>query len=204
MKKRSVLLDYFVKYKKIYITIILLFILGICIGVLYINTVNKEKIDTLSVYVNDLVKNIKETKQLDNQNALINSIIKNCKDIGIIWILGCTIIGSYLIYIILIYDGFKLGYSISTFICILGTKKGIVFSLASLLLQNIIYIPIIFLIAESSIKMYKQTYKNRANIKREFIRHFIILLICLFFGVVASFIEVYFSTKLLKIFKEIF
>lgn len=204
MKKRSVLLDYFVKYKKTYITIILLFILGICIGVLYINTVNKEKIDTLSVYVNDLVKNIKETKQLDNQNALINSIIKNCKDIGIIWILGCTIIGSYLIYIILIYDGFKLGYSISTFICILGTKKGIVFSLASLLLQNIIYIPIIFLIAESSIKMYKQTYKNRANIKREFIRHFIILLICLFFGVVASFIEVYFSTKLLKIFKEIF
>lgn len=203
MKKRSVLLDYFVKYKKTYITIILLFILGICIGVLYINTVNKEKIDTLSVYVNDLVKNIKETKQLDNQNALINSIIKNCKDIGIIWILGCTIIGSYLIYIILIYDGFKLGYSISTFICILGTKKGIVFSLASLLLQNIIYIPIIFLIAESSIKMYKQTYKNRANIKREFIRHFIILLICLFFGVVASFIEVYFSTKLLKIFKEI-
>ena len=203
MKKRSVLLDYFVKYKKTYITIILLFILGICIGVLYINTINKEKIDTLSVYVNDLVKNIKETKQLDNQNALINSIIKNCKDIGIIWILGCTIIGSYLIYIILIYDGFKLGYSISTFICILGTKKGIVFSLASLLLQNIIYIPIIFLIAESSIKMYKQTYKNRANIKREFIRHFIILLICLFFGVVASFIEVYFSTKLLKIFKEI-
>lgn len=204
MKKRSVLLDYFVKYKKTYITIILLFILGICIGVLYINTINKEKIDTLSVYVNDLVKNIKETKQLDNQNVLINSIIKNCKDIGIIWILGCTIIGSYLIYIILIYDGFKLGYSISTFICILGTKKGIVFSLVSLLLQNIIYIPIIFLIAESSIKMYKQTYKNRANIKREFIRHFIILLICLFFGVVASFIEVYFSTKLLKIFKEIF
>ena len=204
MKKRSVLLDYFVKYKKTYIIIILLFILGICIGVLYINTVNKEKIDTLSVYVNDLVKNIKETKQLDNQNALINSIIKNCKDIGIIWILWCTIIGSYLIYIILIYDGFKLGYSISTFICILGTKKGIVFSLASFLLQNIIYIPIIFLIAESSIKMYKQTYKNRANIKIEFIRHFIILLICLFFGVVASFIEVYFSTKLLKIFKEIF
>ena len=204
MKKRSVLLDYFVKYKKTYITIILLFILGICIGVLYINTINKEKLDTFSVYVNDLVKYIKETKQLDNQNALINSIIKNCKDIGIIWILGCTIIGSYLIYIILIYDGFKLGYSISTFICILGTKKGIVFSLVSLLLQNIIYIPIIFLIAESSIKMYKQTYKNRANIKREFIRHFIILLICLFFGVVASFIEVYFSTKLLKIFKEIF
>ena len=203
MKKRSVLLDYFVKYKKTYIIIILLFILGICIGVLYINTVNKEKIDTLSVYVNDLVKNIKETKQLDNQNALINSIIENCKDIGIIWILWCTIIGSYLIYIILIYDGFKLGYSISTFICILGTKKGIVFSLASLLLQNIIYIPIIFLIAESSIKMYKQTYKNRANIKIEFIRHFIILLICLFFGVVASFLEVYFSTKLLKIFKEI-
>ena len=204
MKRKSILLEYFKKYKITYIIIISLFLIGVFIGVIYINMSNEEKIQNLTEYVIGLVNSVKNYTYVKEQNTLVKSIFENSKDIIIIWFLGCTIIGSYFVYISVAYHGFKLGYTIATFIYILGTKKGLIFSLSSLLFQNIIYIPTIFLIAESSIKMCKKTHENRNNIKREFVRHLIILFICLGFGIVSSFVEIYFSTKILKIFKEIF
>ena len=203
MKKKSVLLEYFIKYKITYIKIIIVFFIGIILGVIVINTAGEEKILNLTEYVNDLVKNIKNKENINYQNSLLVSIGKNIKTMGILWILGCTIISSIFVYFNIGYQGFKLGYTISTFILILGTKKGLIFSLSSLLLQNIILIPILFLLSESGIKLCNEIQKNRNNIKRELLRHFIIFIICIAFSIVSSFIEVYFSTKLLIFFKEI-
>lgn len=203
MKRKSILLEYINKYKITYIILVSLFLIGVFAGVIYINMSSEEKIKNLTQYVNQIINNIKNYTETKETNSFINSIFKNSKDIIIIWFLGCTVIGSYFVYISIVYHGFKIGYTISTFIYILGTKKGIIFSLSSLLLQNIIYIPTLFFIAESSIKICKQTYKNRNNLKKEFIRHFVILLICLSLGMTSSFVETCFSTKILKIFKEI-
>ena len=203
MKKKSVLLEYFIKYKITYIKIITVFFIGIILGVIVINTASEEKILNLNEYVNELVQNVKNKENIDYQNSLLVSIGKNIKTMGILWILGCTIISSIFVYFNVGYQGFKLGYTISTFILILGTKKGLIFSLSSLLLQNLILIPMIFLLSESGIKLCNETQKNRNNIKRELLRHFIIFIICIALSIVSSFIEVYFSTKLLIFFKEI-
>ena len=203
MKKKSVLLEYFIKYKITYIKIIIVFFIGIILGVIVINTAGEEKILNLTEYVNDLVKNIKNKENINYQNSLLISIGKNIKTMGILWILGCTIISSIFVYFNIGYQGFKLAYTISTFILILGTKKGLIFSLSSLLLQNTILIPILFLLSESGIKLCNEIQKNRNNIKRELLRHFIIFIICIAFSILSSFIEVYFSTKLLIFFKEI-
>ena len=176
MKKKSVLLEYFIKYKITYIKIIIVFFIGIILGVIVINTAGEEKILNLTEYVNDLVKNIKNKENINYQNSLLVSIGKNIKTMGILWILGCTIISSIFVYFNIGYQGFKLGYTISTFILILGTKKGLIFSLSSLLLQNIILIPILFLLSESGIKLCNEIQKNRNNIKRELLRHFIIFI----------------------------
>ena len=203
MKRNRILLDYISKYKATYMIIASLFLIGVLIGVIYINIANQEKIENLSLYVYELINNVKNNIYKTPMNSIINSIFKNSREIIIIWFLGCTVIGNYFIYTSITYQGFKIGYTIATFINILGTKKGIIVSLSSLLFQNIIYIPTLFLIGESSIKMCRQTYKNRNNLKREFIRHFLILIICLILGTVASCIELYFSTKILIFFKEI-
>lgn len=203
MKRKSILVEYINKYKITYIIIISLFLIGVLIGVIYINMSNQEKIENLTEYVTVLIDNVKNYNSTTQINSIINSIFKNSREIIIIWFLGCTVIGSYFVYIAITYHGFKIGYTIAAFIYILGTKKGMIVSLSSLLFQNIIYIPTLFLIAESSIKMCKQTYKNRNNIKKEFIRHLLILIICLVLGMVASCLEICFSTKILKFFKEI-
>ena len=203
MKKKSVLLEYFIKYKMTYIKIIAVFFIGVILGVIVINTAGEEKILNLTEYVNELVQNVKNKENINYPNSLLVSIGKNIKTMGILWILGCTIISSIFVYFNIGYQGFKLGYTISTFILILGTKKGLIFSLSSLLLQNIILIPTIFLLSESGIKLCNEIQKNRNNIKRELLRHFIIFIICIAFSIVSSFIEIYFSTKLLIFFKEI-
>ena len=204
MNRKNTLLSYFEKYKTTYIIIASLFLIGVIIGVIYINMAGEEKVQKLIEYVNNLLKNLKNKNYGQNQNFFIKSIIQNWKSISIIWLLGCTAIGSFLVYFLLIYRGFKIGYTIATIIYVLGNKKGIIFSIASLLFQNVIFIPTLFLISESSIKMCKQFYKNRSNIKRELIRHFIILIVCLIFCIVSSFLEVYVSTNFLKFFREIF
>lgn len=203
MKKKSILLEYFIKYKITYIKIISVFFIGIIIGVIVINTAGEQKISNLTGYVNELVENIKSKENIDYKNSLLVSIGKNLKSIGILWILGCTIISSIFVYFNVGYQGFKLGYTISTFILILGTKKGLIFSLSSLLLQNIILIPTIFLLSESGIKLCNEIQKNRNNIRRELVRHFVIFIISIVLIVISSFIEVYFSTKILIFFKKI-
>ena len=203
MNKNSVLVEYFMKYKMIYMKIIIVFFIGIIIGVAVINAAKEEKILNLTEYVKELVQNVKNKDNIDYSNSFLVSIVKNIKTIGILWIFGYTIISSIFVYLNIGYQGFKLGYTISTFILILGMKKGIILSLSSLLLQNIIFIPTLFLLSESGIKLCNEIKKNRNNIKRELWRHFIIFMLCICLIILSSFIEVYFSTKILIFFKEI-
>lgn len=94
-----------------------------------------------------------------------------------------------------------MGYTISAFISVLGIQKGLAFIISNLLLQNIIFIPVILAISVSGFKLYKSIIKDkrRENIKIEIIRHTVfcfIMLICL---IISSIIEVFISNNLLKI-----
>ena len=82
----------------------------------------------------------------------------------------------------------------------MGTGKGLSFVLIALLLQNIIFIPAILGIAVSGLKLYKSIVKDKRkeNVKIEILRHTIFSLIMLIVLAVASIIEIFISTNLLK------
>lgn len=62
----------------------------------------------------------------------------------------------------------------------------------------------LFILSESGIKLYKNLkYDKYVNIKLEFLRHTVIMMITLVVAIVASFIEVYGSTNFLIFFKKI-
>ena len=126
----------------------------------------------------------------------------NFSIVFLIWILGSTIIGSYLIYIIIAYKGFSIGYTISAIIASLGIKGGSVFVFSSLLIQNVIFLPAIFILAENAAKFYRRIMKSSVNIKTELARYTIVMLIVIVFSVIASIVEVYISTNLLIFLKK--
>ena len=132
---------------------------------------------------------------------LQNSIKQNILLALIIWFFGTTVIGMPVVFGMVIYRGFSLGYTISLSILTLGFSKGLAFILVSLLLQSILFIPAILALAVSGFKLYKSIIKDkrRENIKLEIIRHTIFSVIMLLVLIISSVIEAFVSMKGLKI-----
>lgn len=205
MKIKSVFFEYLKANKKTFLALLMLFFIGIILGIVFINNANESQIQEITLYVNSLKDNIKSAQTVNKSVLLMQSLKQNLIFVLIIWFLGCTILGSFLIYIAIIYKGFSIGYTISAIIATLGVKSGIIFTFCSLFLQNLIFLPIIFIMSESGIKLYSDLKKNRfLNVKREFLRHTLIMLISICFVIISSFIEVYMSTNFLIFFKEIY
>ena len=200
---KKVLIEYIIRNKKNFIIIAILFCIGIAAGIFLVNNSNEIQRQELNEYITSLIKKIKETNNVNNFELLMLSIKENVTIILIIWFLGCTIIGGIFIYLAILYKGFTIGYTISAMVAVLGIKQGIMISIISLLLQNIIFLPALFLIAENGIKLYKGIYTRCINLKEEVIRHTVIMLITIMLSIFASLTEVYISMNLLIFLKEI-
>ena len=114
----------------------------------------------------------------------------------VIWFFGTTVIGIPIVFGLVLYRGFCLGYTISTTILVLGLTKGLTFSIIALLIQNILFIPAILALAVSGFKLYKSIIKDKRkeNKKLEILRHTIFLLILL---IISAIIEIFISTNIL-------
>lgn len=183
---------------KFYIIVIIIFLIGITVGVIFINNTNDVQKTEIGEYINSFITSLKGDFEIDKGELLKSSLLENFKLVLGMWFIGSTVIGIPIVLGIVLYRGFCIGYTVSSGIAILGTQKGIIFFLTTILAQNIIIIPAIISLAVSGMKLYKSIMKDkrRENIKLEIIRHTIISIIALIFLVLASFIEVYISTNL--------
>lgn len=172
----SIIEEHIVRNKREYLITLLVFFVGIIIGTLLVNKASEEEKRNVCGYINEFVSSIKSKEYLiDSKKLLIKSIISNLKIAVIIWVAGSSIIGIPFVYTSVGYKGVCIGYSISAIIGALSKTKGIVVSLSSMLIQNIVAIPCILALAVSSIKMYHSMVKKEAKsfnyIKTEVCRH---------------------------------
>lgn len=163
---KKVLLEYIIRNKKNFIIIITVFFIGIIGGIIFINNSNETQKIEISSYIGELVNNIKNSQNIDRLKLLIISIKQNILFILLIWFLGCTIIGGMFIYIAILYKGFAIGYTITSLIAVLGIKQGTIIVLISLVLQNIIFLPAMFLIAENRNKIMYRNLQKANEFKR--------------------------------------
>ncbi len=179
----------------------IIFLLGIILGIILVNISSNENQQNISGYINGFIGSIKNKEyQIDGTKLLVKSIFSNLKIAFIIWIAGSTIIGVPIIYGSVGYKGFCLGYSISAIIATLGRWRGIIFSLTTLLLKNLVAIPCLLALSVSSIKMYRHVIKkehNRENLKSEIFRHTTFSGIMLVGLSISSIIEIYLTNKIL-------
>ena len=200
---KKVLIDYIDRNKKTFIILISFFIIGIFVGVTLLNNLSSNLKQEVDSYIESVINLLKENNEINMFEMFLISIKENILFILLIWFLGLTIIGGYFIYLTVLYKGFLLGYTAAAFIATLGIKTGTLVIIVSLLMQNVVFIPAMLLISENGIKLCKGIHKTCLNLKEEFIRHNIIMLITIMLILIASFIEVYFSMNLLIFFKEI-
>lgn len=193
--------EHIINNHKEYIIVTLLFIIGIFLGVLFVNNIQESQRVEIDGYFNNFIEKFKNTEDINQVELLKTSMGQNLMLAVVIWFFGTTVIGIPVVFGIVVYRGFCLGYTISVCISIMGLSKGIVFVLVTLLFQNIIFIPAVLALAISGFKLYKSIVKDnrKENIKLEIVRHTIFSLIMTLVLIVASLIEIFLSTNLLRI-----
>ena len=190
------LIEYIKKNKVTYISVVVTFIIGVCIGIFITFKIPKAEKENIDNYLNNVIQIAKDNK-IDKQYLFKEKLLDNLKSIGVIWLLGCTVIASFTIYIFMIYKGIIFGYITSIIFVILGLNKGIKFLLPTIVIKNIIFLPIIFLLSTSGIRLYKEIIKRKINIKQELLKHTIIMFISSIFAVIVSCIDSYGLSNLL-------
>ena len=158
---------------KAYIIVSLMFLVGIFLGVMVLNNTKDDQKEEISDYINNYIKQTKDTKAINTTETLKNSIRENIILAVGLWLVGTTLIGMPIVFGIILFRGFCLGYTISACTYTMGLSKGAAFILISLLLQNIFLIPAILALGVSGIKLYKSVMKDKRkeNIKVEILRH---------------------------------
>ena len=202
LKIKEIAMRYIKNNYKEYILTTLIFIIGLFIGVMFVNNLNLDKTNIISDYIIQFTNFLKQKEQIDKSALFITSVKNNLILTIMLWIAGTTIIGLPVVLGIVLYRGFCLGITISSIALTFGIKKGITFCLISLFLQNIFFIPAIITIGVSSIKLYKAIIADRRkeNIKIQIISHTIVSLLMLLILIFSSFLENEISVEILKLF----
>lgn len=182
---------------KSYFIVIIIFTVGIFLGVLFINqTDNKSEIEK---YINTYVDETKVLQNGDYLGELQKDIKNNIILVLLLWFAGTTIIGIPIVLGIILFRGFCLGYTIASCVYVLGKIKGIIFIIITVFLQNIIFIPALMVLGVSSIKLYTSIVKDRRreNIKLSILKHSIISFIIMLLLILTSIIKVEISYRLI-------
>ena len=151
LKIWNIIYAHILNNKKEYILILTLFIVGIFFGVMFINNIQETQKNEITTYLNDFIEKFKNLESVDNVQMLKITIKENFILALTLWFFGTTVIGIPIVFGIILYRGFCLGYTIASAITIMGLGKGILLILTALLLQNIIFIPAILAIGVSRI-----------------------------------------------------
>jgi len=180
--------------------LIILFISGIAFGTIAVNTVNYELKENLFSYFNNFLRDFTKL-EYDKARFMHESIKFNMLTLGIIFLLGLTVIIMPVIILIIFFKGFVLGFSVG-FLIDYYSYKGLLMAFITILPQNIFIIPAYLLSGLSSISfsfLLINYYRNRARLGRQnFIDFFVKNIILAFIMLGGTLIETYISPILMN------
>ena len=197
----NIVKEHISKNIKQYLIFLILFFIGIIIGTIFVNNIQIDSKTQVDTYIITCIEKIKSDYEINYIELLRNISLNHILFTILVWFLGCSVIGMPIVYLLIVYKGFSLGYTISIIITALGIEKGILFSFISLLPQNLLIIPAILALGVSGMNLYMSIIKNKRidNMKVEIIKHTAFSTCMLMLLIFSAIIEVYISNSLLKL-----
>lgn len=89
---RNTISQHVTNNSKEYILVTLIFLVGIFLGVMFINNTQETQISEITSYLNNFVDKLKNTEELDNIELLKTTIIENIILSITLWFFGTTVI----------------------------------------------------------------------------------------------------------------
>lgn len=146
---------------KKYTFLFIAFIWGICAGAFTVNGLSSIQRYEVGNYIEGFVKLI-DGYNIDNTELLRISIINNLKLVALIWILGVSIIGVPLIFIVMGIRGYITGFSTGLIIKMMG-GRGILLSAVAILPKEILMIPCIIALGVNGVNFSLNIIRTRTK-----------------------------------------
>lgn len=206
MKKRmyqNAAASYFREHSSIFLFVVILFLMGVIFGAIVVNSMSITQKQDLFYYLTQFFGQVSDGKIQESTDLFLQSFLHNSKFIGLMWVLGISIIGLPIILILLFLKGMVVGFTVG-FLVSQMSWKGFLLAFVSILPQNFIIIPIFIIMAVMSISfslimIKKQFMKKYAqSIFPLFKRYIFALMAAVVLISAASGIEAYLSPGLMK------
>jgi len=153
MKKKiqsNIIINHVREHSSIYLFCTVLFLMGVIFGAIIVNSLSYSQKEDLFYYLNEFLGQMKNGDLVSAKDIFLHSLTYNSKFIGLIWILGISIIGLPLIVILLFLKGMVIGFTVG-FLVSQMKWTGIFVSFVSIMPQNFIIIPVYIFITVGSI-----------------------------------------------------
>ena len=184
-----------------YFFLILIFMIGVVAGAFAVKTLPDEQKAELISYLRLFFQGLTTSSDTVRSPDLLQSALyNNAKAIGIIWLLGFTVIGVPIILFIIFTRGFVIGFTVG-FLVNEYLMGGLAFALVSILPHNFFAVPSLLLTGVAaisfSIQIIKPNKKQRAFLPRT-IQYSLLCTCTLLVMVAAGVIEVMISPVFMK------
>lgn len=184
-----------------FLWVLLFFLVGIVLGsytVYYMSDFNRVEITT---YFNNFLEFL-GGNSVAYTSILVDSIKSILPMVVIIVLLGYTAVGTPIILMMDLVKGYVIGFTFSLIVSMLGSK-GVMLVLSGLMLQNLIFIPIIMLISVLAIrhsvtklKMGVSRDRVKLDVSRAYLNFQGLLSLIIISGIL---IETYISPNLIRL-----
>lgn len=150
-----------------YILLLIIFFVGIICGSFCMKKVSENDLNEYKISIEESLEN----NQANLKEANMTNLWDTLKTIFIFWIVGMSIVGMPILVIYVGYKGFSLGYTIMTIIKILGVTTGNKYIFENLFFRNVILVFSMIVLANYSIKIFRNFFKDKDNIKVDAIKY---------------------------------
>ncbi|NLT19684.1 MAG: stage II sporulation protein M [Syntrophomonadaceae bacterium] len=184
-----------------YILILLFFAAGMLMGYGKVNSLASGVRQNLANMLDGYLLG-EQSGGMDSYSIFITAWIGQVKSLGVIYLLGLSVIGLPLILGVIFLRGYSLGFTLG-FLIQEKAVGGIVLSVLTILPQHIIYIPFLILWSVIAIKFSLQIVRGRfmigKNLGRIILSFSLLLVLFMLIFMLGAFVEAYLNPYLLTL-----
>ncbi|WP_198524707.1 stage II sporulation protein M [Paenibacillus phocaensis] len=149
----------------LYVFVSVLFLMGVVFGALMVNALTLEQQQDISRYLGDFFMSINEGGAEFQPHSFWDVAALHLKWLGLIWLLGLSVIGLPGILILDFLKGVLIGFTVG---CLVGqyTWKGLLFALVSVAPHNLIVIPALLIASVAAVGFSLNIIRSRVLMSR--------------------------------------
>lgn len=206
---RNLVLAHLKNHLTIYIFMIILLLTGIIFGAIIVNSMNFVQKQDLFFYIEQFLEQISNNERVSQGDVFKQSLFDHLKFLSSIFVLGLSMIGLPIIWILLFLKGLVIGFTVGFIVNQLGLT-GLFLAALSIAPHNLLIIPI-YVVASSlamifSLTLFRKLFSEQRteSILMSFRRYVVLFVMFVSTMIVAALLETFIANEAMQSFVKRF